>query len=894
MRIQVKASALCLMLALVACTHTQDLDIPDSAQDAIAFDVYTRGTVETKAGFTGDIDEASFKVAGFGVYAYVSETPDYMRNQHVTYSGGNWVYSPVKYWPNTNTSTISFYAYAPYVADAPYTSAEAAVTNADNKDGILYIPGPNDTGDPKIVYHTAADPSNNVDLMFGVAAEAHTSPDVEAGKPFLNMTKLKIGEKMKYNFKHALTKLAVNVDGYFDEVNSGTAGNNDVDANTRIVIESVTLSANKLAMTGTLNLNNTTANTPKWTPGAALSNYSLPIASNLTFVGGNDDSVVHFSQQPLGVTKTAQSLMGYGVDGTTAASLMFVPNADGTDGLDVTIVYHVITRDARLENGFNDVTNTITKNIASLGANAFQPGYLTTLNLHLGLASVTFDANVSDWTGGDTQNADLPKNYPYNISFISDTPLPMSLWKHGGDKNLTAQVFESGIDQTDNGFTFDWQSSNDAVATVISTTKDAYISPQGVGEATITLTVEKGGISQSASFNLFVDAISAVSLTASRDRVDIDQSSSLTASITFEGGVHGSIASLPFTLLSVIPEAETYLSISSSTTTLTEVTVCLTGVAYGANTLTATIPAAYTSSGSAALSESISILCTKVYSYSVASGRKVEIAPSNLMYQGKGDGTGTGTWSLMDNPWTIIETTDVAENYNHSLTSTERVSLFAWGTSGLPGEGWGPKYPWETSNVLGYGPSGANLPTDCDWGANSIDGLSGTGWRIPTQSEWAFLAGMSTGSEEKRGNQFGFGKIGAVSGLFFLPDIGDWTDPQPNSKEFSRGSKESFNNNNYTEEEWAVLSGAGAVFLPAAGQRKNNTETASHNCVVYSHSNTFGLYWSSTAWANGAENSLFLEFGYNPSYSGARYHAVTYSGMRRNIGLSVRLIREVE
>ena len=438
------------ILTLASCARTQDLDlVPETDQDAIAFDVYTRSTVSTKAGFTGDIDEASFKVAGFGVYAYVGTTPDFMRNQHVTYSGGSWVYSPVKYWPNQDTDKIDFFAYAPHIAAAPYTSTADALANANDEDGILYIPGTDATGDPVIVYKTATDPSNGVDLMFGVAAEAHTSPDVTAGLPFLNMTKLKLGEKMKFNFKHALTKLVVNVDGYFDEVNSGSAGMKEVDANTRIVVESVSISTDRLASMGTLNLHNTTANTPKWDLGdtpVTISGYSLPVASNLHYVDGNAASVVHFSQQPLGVTKTAQSLMGYGIDGTTAASLMFVPNGAGTGNLDVTIVYHVITRDSRLETGYNDVRNSITKTITGLTGNAFKPGYLTTLNLHLGLASVKFDADVTNWDNGDTYHVDLPVNekryFTYSISATQKAEIaPSNLTFHGDGVHTYAEGY---------------------------------------------------------------------------------------------------------------------------------------------------------------------------------------------------------------------------------------------------------------------------------------------------------------------------------------------------------------------------------------------------------------------------------------------------------------------
>lgn len=404
-------------LAVLSCTRTQDLGVPETAQEAVGFDVYTHGAVETRAGYPGEINLDALKVTGFGVYGYVSTKPDFMANQHVTYSGG-WVYSPVKYWPNQDGVDIDFYAYAPYVEQSDFATLDEAQTDAASatpaKEGIVYVHPNSVATSPKIVYRTPKDPANSVDLMFGVAAEAHSNPDVTVGLPFLNMTKLKLGEKMKFNFKHALTKLVVNVDGNFDEVNSG---NNDVDANTRVVIKSVNIKTTQLAVGGTLDLKNSVADTPSWTVGTTLSaynayaGYDLPVASNLKYVTGNEADVTHFSQQPLGVTKTTQSLMGYGIDGTTAACLLFVPNGAAAD-LTIAITYEVITRDPNLGKGYNRTENPITQTIsaANLGSNAFKPGYATTLNLHLGLASVKFDAEISNWESGETENVDLPVN----------------------------------------------------------------------------------------------------------------------------------------------------------------------------------------------------------------------------------------------------------------------------------------------------------------------------------------------------------------------------------------------------------------------------------------------------------------------------------------------------
>ena len=517
-------------LALGACTSTQELDSfdqqePAAAREAVGFDIYTRNSIETKAGYVGDVDLTAMKVTGFGVYGYVTSgsnwagshttaKPDFMANQHVTFNGSSWVYSPVKYWPNQSAGSgsgvdngsatsqgaidrVSFFAYAPFVEHSalPYDNRTDAETEAakvsPSADGILYMNASNETDSPKVVYRVAADPSNGVDLMYGVANKAYTAamttggddPGVALGMPFTNMTKLTTGEKMEYNFKHALTKLSVKVDGYYDQVNTGAVldPRNDVDPNTRIVIESVNLKTAKLSTWGTLDLNNTAASTPKWTAGTTLTDYNssagyeLPIASNLKYVDGNENSVTHFSQQPLGVTKTLQSLMGYGVDGTTPASLMFVPNTGGVDDMTVTVTYKVITRDPNLKNGYSSVENKITRTIASLGGNAFKPGYATTLNLHLGMTTVKMDASVAGWDDASEGTTDLPLNVPVHAFSVSDTKKVE--FAHSNLK-FTGDGLGGG---TWSFMTNPW----DKVETASVSTDYGYV--EGVGTATISL-----------------------------------------------------------------------------------------------------------------------------------------------------------------------------------------------------------------------------------------------------------------------------------------------------------------------------------------------------------------------------------------------------------------------
>ena len=565
-------SMLCAAALFAACSSTDELEPvvqagEQTAEEAVGFDVYTRGSQQTRAGYVGEIDATAFQVTGFGVYAYVTSgtdyaagkwdakkttaKPDFMANQHVTYSGG-WTYSPVKYWPNqantngngvdnlgggsatndgTNIDYVSFFAYAPYVddttlpykEDAGYTAATAeAAINSTANTGIIWLPANNTTGDPKVVYRMAADPTNAVDLMYGVAARAYTVNEttgqqgkpVTAGMSFLDMTKEVVADKLNYRFQHALTKLAVNVDAYFDEVRDGsTPGTNDVDPNTRIVIESIVLKTAKLAVYGELNLNNSTANTPNWgtAPTDAIistdadptekakyynagDGYFLPIANGLKHVTLTTDDK-YFAQQPLGVTKKKQSLLGYAVDGTTPASLMFVPNTEGDDGLDIVITYKVITRDARLEKGYNVTTNVIKQNIASV---PFNPGYSTVFNLHLGMTTVKMDAVVSDWDGTDVHEIDLPANVGVASLTASGTITGFGLVTISSPTATLEDGTNPTITTADLYFTTDAEGHNVLPVTKYST--DYYIPGNFTGSAR-DIYVWYGGVAAASSIS---------------------------------------------------------------------------------------------------------------------------------------------------------------------------------------------------------------------------------------------------------------------------------------------------------------------------------------------------------------------------------------------------------
>ncbi len=249
-------------VVLTGCTESDlssDTSLAKESSSAIEFSAKARNTGITRAGFQGDIStDGVLQAHGFGVFAYYTKTygyggwqattyssedpkstadhvADFMYNQKVTYSAGNWTYSPLKYWPNEFSNTdvddqekdandkqawggtqyngtlenggnVTFFAYAPYV----YVTTDASAKNADNTTaatlgkekksdganseyeapatgetqdgtngvGITSLTANTGTGDPILSYKLDVT-GQNVDLLWGTLSGTNTNVNNE-------------------------------------------------------------------------------------------------------------------------------------------------------------------------------------------------------------------------------------------------------------------------------------------------------------------------------------------------------------------------------------------------------------------------------------------------------------------------------------------------------------------------------------------------------------------------------------------------------------------------------------------------------------------------------------------------------------------------------------------
>lgn len=419
-------------LMLAACSNDGEVAVNDGAQlqsgsGAVAFDTYTPSA--TKNGLAGvmtttTLQKSEANGGGFGVFSTYTNNGDYetasasfnfMYNQGVFYTDGAWGYTPVKYWPNeterdpqtpspaavisSGVDKLSFFAYAPYVATASGTT------------GITAMSAKTVTGeDPKITYAVATDPAQSVDLLWGVAPAGGLSypnvaggtTTVEDGKPLIDLVKPDKDQKIKFLFKHALSRIGLKVVGAFDQVAAG--GNKD--ANTKITVDQIDIyGEDQIGISGVLNLNNTTAGVANWeTPiTKAGADAVFTIANAALNPDIQDKANVAFINQSTGVTAEEKNVFA-------DANKYFMVIPTGATNITVKIKYYVQTLDEKLNKTGNvdgsRVENVITKTIAV----NLQNNKAYNLKLILGMTSVKLEAEVADWQVDGSTEVYLPQN----------------------------------------------------------------------------------------------------------------------------------------------------------------------------------------------------------------------------------------------------------------------------------------------------------------------------------------------------------------------------------------------------------------------------------------------------------------------------------------------------
>lgn len=445
-----------------AVTETPVTPTPSGKTEnvAVAFSTYLNDRASTRTTYptissNGEIDLNHLKALGFGVFAqhtsntvwgsYDQGTPfNFMWNQQVSWDaiGNKWTYEPVKYWPNDNKpadnqspaatgsqdrSYLSFFAYAPYapvLTPASGFDVKDVDTNTDGKpdhDGIVAVSMNSANADASYLYYRTSNeipfsPEKSVDLLWATQQDLYKTK----GEGYVN-------GKVNLAFKHALSKVGIYAKAMIDRTDNHTspAYSTDLDPNTRIFIESATLTVPDYYSEGKLMFtpNNATPTVPRWdfeglSPKTGLSfdnitdnavpdvryaiRYAAPnVPQNRNWDGQDpitnlydyEQAKEDFDAMETGLTSTEQQLAA------DQAEFMFPP-AGTSKALTVRLVYDVITYDQNLvlnsPKYYSVVQNDITATLTSTFT--WEPNKKYKILLELGLTSAKFSVvEVTAW-----------------------------------------------------------------------------------------------------------------------------------------------------------------------------------------------------------------------------------------------------------------------------------------------------------------------------------------------------------------------------------------------------------------------------------------------------------------------------------------------------------------
>ena len=276
--------------------------------------------------------------------------------------------------------------------------------------------------------------------------------------------------------------------------------------------------------------------------------------------------------------------------------------------------------------------------------------------------------------------------------------------------------------------------------------------------------------------------------------------------------------------------------------------------------------------------------------FSVSDDKFVSFSKGNLQYQ---PSSSIPTWRFADKQWHYVGGTN-SENPQGSGTieGSDNAKILDEGYTG-----WMDLFGWGT-----WGSNGnpLNISTDLEdytWSefTETLDGHND--WRTLSYDEWNYLL------DERQSSYYAmvkcaWAKVNGVYGIVLLPDNWDKTIIVSNINGGSHNvyyGAQFFDDDDliftYDGEDWRVMEKAGAVFLPAAGNRtvtiKTTTEGEPPTTTTDTLINVYvpgekGYYWTSTT-----DSHNYVEFdntGVTTNYTTDNY----------TFGCSVRLVRDIE
>ncbi len=304
-----------------------------------------------------------------------------------------------------------------------------------------------------------------------------------------------------------------------------------------------------------------------------------------------------------------------------------------------------------------------------------------------------------------------------------------------------------------------------------------------------------------------------------------------------------------------------------------------------------------------------------VHGFSISKTQQIEFAHGNLQYQ-----PSTGTWRIARNQYDFVGDDNAICSNGYSVDANNQIptintgnvydggtksSNLKWNTTTEDTEmvdgnysGWVDMFGWNTANnplnIGLYARNYASKQTDfVDWGQNPIydpkanTTYSAGTWRTLSMQEFQYLLFERDSASKLVGTASIYDHPnGVVNGIIILPDnfvlptglsfkavdkththayatypryrYSETMDMFNMTQEYFNSKNYLFNQNRYTLAQWEQLEAAGAVFLPAAGERHIYTESSpvgafEYQGVTYTFTGIYDMYigqravyWTST------------------------------------------------
>lgn len=355
-------------LSVTSCTKDDVIEI--MPQEAIEFGTYLGHDVQSRGVV---LDNTNFNQ--FGVFASYTDgnwTPNspinFMFNQEVNKSNGNWTYSPLKYWPADQSYKVSFFAYAPYAA---------------SENGISLVTDKTGAGAPQILYTIN-------DRELGKMADFVADVEIDHSKEAKDESGIdQVKENVTFSLQHELTR--VNIQAKLDRNAFGTD-----DANkTKVNIKSVEFTGTEdlFAAKGIYTFATQNDKRGTWQTTSTQDGDTINLASILNAQVDTELAPYTISGVSVGTTNAVPLF-------ETDEYLFLIPVA-GETGLatagdvKMKIAYDIVTVDGAVNDGY---TATPAVKEISLPVGALKQGYAYLYTLTFGLNEIVLSAVVNEWS----------------------------------------------------------------------------------------------------------------------------------------------------------------------------------------------------------------------------------------------------------------------------------------------------------------------------------------------------------------------------------------------------------------------------------------------------------------------------------------------------------------